>query len=418
MELFIPFSEIVRFFKRHLWKFAVLVVACGVLFGSLSLANFQKEYTATSTILIACTIDDNASPDYSNQYASMLNVRLQAAIAMAPSEDLRLKTAERAGVEESSLHSISAKQISTSTLIEISVSTDDRSNAALMADAAAEQIAEEISAIYPTPPIQVHITNHAQEPEELSVKSSVMKSGILGLVFGVIISLCIGIAMILLDRSIRSAPYVAKSLELPCLGSLTGKTARDTDEFRRLRAAVTRQVGERGSILFTPVKGKKGAGRVAAGLANALTATGRTVLLLEADFSGSSQAQALGAKPSKGLAAALKDGVTAKEAAVSTNCEGLFFLSSGQASGSSADLLASGEFSAFLRQASEEYDYVLCVFPAEEKLPDADNAAPAADSVVLVAEYGVTPYSDFEESLTRLRTSGGNIAGFVLEGVR
>ena len=47
MELFIPFSEIVRFFKRHLWKFAVLVVACGVLFGSLSLANFQKEYTAT-----------------------------------------------------------------------------------------------------------------------------------------------------------------------------------------------------------------------------------------------------------------------------------------------------------------------------------------------------------------------------------
>ena len=126
--------------------------------------------------------------------------------------------------------------------------------------------------------------------------------------------------MILLDRSIRSAPYVAKSLELPCLGSLTGKTARDTDEFRRLRAAVTRQVGERGSILFTPVKGKKGAGRVAAGLANALTATGRTVLLLEADFSGSSQAQALGAKPSKGLAAALKDGVTAKEAAVSTNC--------------------------------------------------------------------------------------------------
>ena len=85
MELYVSFSEIFRFFKRHLWKFAVVVVACGVVFGFLSLKTFKREYTATSTILVACTIDDNASPDYSNQYASMQNVRLQAAIAMAPS---------------------------------------------------------------------------------------------------------------------------------------------------------------------------------------------------------------------------------------------------------------------------------------------------------------------------------------------
>ena len=89
MELYISFSEILRFFKRHLWKFAVVVAVCGLLFGLLSLKTFKREYTATSTILIACTIDDNASPDYSNQYASMLNVRLQAAIALADAEELR-----------------------------------------------------------------------------------------------------------------------------------------------------------------------------------------------------------------------------------------------------------------------------------------------------------------------------------------
>ena len=420
MELYLSFSEIVRFFKRHLWKFAVVVVACGVVFGFLSLKTFKREYTATSTILVACTIDDNASPDYSNQYASMQNVRLQAAIAMAPSEDLRLKVAERAGVDEESLHSIEAKQIGSSTLVDLTISTDDRENAALMADSAAEQIAEEIAAINPTPPIQIHIITHAETPDELSARSSAIKSGILGVVFGVIISLCVGIAMILLDHTIRNATYVSKSLQMPCLGSFALKAEEEEcrDEFRRMRAAVTQQVGEKGSLLLIPVHGKKGAGETACGLAHALTVAGRSVLYLEADFSGATQAAALGAGQSKGLVAALKDGSSPKEAAVSTKIEGLSFLSCGQAQGSSADLLASDAFSAFVKKASDEFDYVLCVLPDEENMPDADNAASVANGVLLVAEYGVTPFRDFEESLTRLRTAGGKISGFVLNGVR
>ena len=418
MELFISFSEIFRFFKRHLWKFAVVVAACGILFGVLSLKTFKREYTATSTILIACTIDDNASPDYSNQYASMLNVRLQAAIALADSEEMRQSVAERAGVEDSSLIGVAAKQVGTSTLIEVTITTDDRANAALLADSAAGQIAEEIETIYPTPPVQVHITNHAEEPAELSARSAAVKSGILGLVLGFILSLCAGIAILLLDRSIRNAAYVTKTLSLPCLGSFAAKTAKEDDEFRRLRAAVACQVGESGSILLAPVKGKRGAGHAAAGLARALTLTGRTVLLIEADFTGRSEAASLGAQDTKGLAAALANGVSAKEAAVPTKQEGLFFLASGQTPGSSADLLASQAFASFLRQAAESYDYVLCTLPSEDKLPDADSAAPAADSVVLVAEYGVTPYRDFEDSLARLRTAGGKVSGFVLEGIR
>ena len=93
----------------------------------------------------------------------------------------------------------------------------------------------------------------------------------------------------LLDHTIRNAGYVAKSLSLPCLGSFAAKTAKEDDELRRLRAAVTRQVGESGSILFAPVKGKRGAGRIAAGLGRALTMAGRTVLLLEEDFPGRSR---------------------------------------------------------------------------------------------------------------------------------
>ena len=418
MELYISFSEILRFFKRHLWKFAVVVAVCGLLFGLLSLKTFKREYTATSTILIACTIDDNASPDYSNQYASMLNVRLQAAIALADAEELRQAVAERAGVDDSALADIAAKQIGTSTLIDLTITTSDRANAAFLADSAAEQLADEIEAIYPTPPIQVHITNHAEEPAEISARSAAVKGGILGLVLGVILSLCAGVAILLLDHTIRNAGYVAKSLSLPCLGSFAAKTAKEDDELRRLRAAVTRQVGESGSILFAPVKGKRGAGRIAAGLGRALTMAGSTVFLLEANFTGRSEADSLGAKDAKGLAAALESGMSAQEAAVPTKQKGLFFLASGQTPGSSADLLASQAFADFLREAAASYDYVLCTLPVEDKLPDADCAARAADSVVLVAEYGMTPYRDFEESLTRLRTAGGKVSGFILEGVR
>ena len=51
-------------------------------------------------------------------------------------------------------------------------------------------------------------------------------------------------------------------------------------------------------------------------------------------------------------------------------------------------------------------------------MPDADNAAPAASAVVLVAEYGKTPFRNFEKSLNRLRTAGGNISGFVMTNVQ
>ena len=152
MELYLSFSEILRFFKRHLWKFAVLTVACGVLLGVLSLKSFQRVYSATSTILVACTIDNNASPDYSNQYASMLNVRLQAAVAMADLEDFRVAVAERAGVEESSLNSITASQVSTSTLVDLTISTGDRDHAAALADAAAEEMAESAGSHLPNSP--------------------------------------------------------------------------------------------------------------------------------------------------------------------------------------------------------------------------------------------------------------------------
>ncbi len=421
MELFVSFSEILRFFKRNLWKFAAAVVACGILFGAVSLRNYEEEYSATSTILIACTIDDNASPDYSNQYASMLNVRLQAAIAMAPSLDLKQAVAERAGVEESEINAITAQQITTSTLIEITVSTGEREKAAMLADAAAEQIGEEIEAIYPTPPIQVHITDHAVEPDAQSPTGAAVKSAVLGMAMGLVLSLCVGVAVLLLDHTIRNGAYVAQSLKIPFLGSLRANAAGEkaADEYRKLRAAVTQQVGEKGSILLTPVKGKKGAAPVAAGLGRVFTLTGKSVLLVEADFSGSGLGQQLGASGGQqGLAQVLTGKCALAEAVSSTGGQNLFFLSAGSGAGSSADLLASQAFPAFLKEAAAAYDYVLCVLPSEEKMPDADSAAHCADGVVLVAEYGVTPYHNFQESLMRLHTAGGKVAGFVLNGVK
>lgn len=419
MELYLSFSEILRFFKRHLWKFAVLTLACGVLLGVLSLKSFQRVYSATSTILVACTIDDNASPDYSNQYASMLNVRLQAAIAMAELEDFRVAVAERAGVEESSLSGITASQVSTSTLVDLTISTGDRDHAAALADAAAEEMADQLEAIYPTPPIQVHVTNHAETPAEQSARSSVMKSGILGIVLGIILSLCIGLAVLLLDHTMRDGTYVSNSLKLPFLGALSAKAGeqRRQDEFRALRASVFQQTKGHGSVLFTPVHTKKGAGRTAAGLAKAMTLTGKTVLLVEADFSGNALSAQLDAGASQGLAAILEGTTSLKEAAVPTGTKGLSFLPCGKAFGNSADLVASRAFSEFLYDAAEQYDYVFCVLPGEEEMPDADNAAPAASAVVLVAEYGKTPFRNFEKSLDRLRTAGGNISGFVMTNV-
>ena len=77
---------------------------------------------------------------------------------------------------------------------------------------------------------------------------------------------------------------------------------RRQDEFRALRASVFQQTKGHGSVLFTPVHTKKGAGSTVAGLAKAMTLTGKTVLLVEADFSGNALSGQRDAGASQGLA--------------------------------------------------------------------------------------------------------------------
>ena len=97
-----------------------------------------------------------------------------------------------------------------------------------------------------------------------------------------------------------------------------------------------------------------------------MTLTGKTVLLVEADFSGNALSGQLDAGASQGLAAILEGTTSLKEAAVPTGTKGLSFLPCGKAFGNSADLVASRAFSEFLYDAAEQYDYVLCVLPGEE----------------------------------------------------
>ena len=54
MELYISFSEILRFFKRHLWKFAVVVAVCGLLFGLLGFSAHSLFANIIVSVVGAC----------------------------------------------------------------------------------------------------------------------------------------------------------------------------------------------------------------------------------------------------------------------------------------------------------------------------------------------------------------------------
>lgn len=117
MELFVSFSEIMQYYKRNIRKFVVFVALFGIICGLLPLRFVHHEYSASTTIVISCEIPENANTDYRLQYTSILNSRVQTAVAMAAGSDIVLETAQRLGIDKDQITNIGATQVNNAPVV-------------------------------------------------------------------------------------------------------------------------------------------------------------------------------------------------------------------------------------------------------------------------------------------------------------
>ncbi len=416
MELFVSFTEVMQFFKRHIRQFIIVVALFGILFALLPLHFYHHEYSASTTILVSCEVPESAGTDYRLQYTSILSTRVQAGVAMANGTDLIKQTAQRLGIKEDQITSIGASQVSSAPMIKVSVSSPNASLVSEISDMAAQVLGEKLVNSFPSPKLSANTTDNAIPQKPVSNKSIMVKTGLIGLIVGFILYVCFGVILVLTDKTIRNNDFVSEALGISFLGDITkqGSEEKKLDSFRKLRAAAVHQAGGGKSFLVADVCMNNGSAAVAAGFSEAIARANNNVLLIDADAHGHQVAKLLGIQPKHSLSEVLNGICTAEQAVEASGKKGLSLIAGAeQKTENFSDILATDQFSNLMKELSSRYDYIVVNAPSEARFSDADNLAPLFSAVILTAKYGSTPYHEFKESFRRLKTAGGNMIGFV-----
>lgn len=416
MELFVSFSEIMHFFKRNRIKFLVVVLAFGIVCGLLRLKLFRASYSTNSTITLSCEVPENASTDYRLQYTNILGSRVQTAIAAAGSNDLINKTADKLGMAPAAISKITGEQILGSPVVKLTVQTTDGARAAQISDTAAQILSDEIMQEFPSPKLTVSVTDKALPVKDSSQKSSMVKTGILGLILGFIVYVVYGLICVLCDRSVRNSRFAEETMKTKLLGEIPhdrNGAARE-DAFRKMRAVALHQFGDAKCVMVESVSDNDGGEETAAGLAVSLAQAGKRVLAVDGDMHEPKLAKLFGVQTGKTLNDVLKGVCTVPQAAVEVpDHAGLSLLSGGKPEESPADLFAKG-FGKLAADAEQLYDYLVVYAPSESSYPDANSLAGYSQAVVLNAKYGSTTYVSLRDAMRNTAEAGGKIAGFVV----
>jgi succinoglycan biosynthesis transport protein ExoP len=420
MELFVSFSEIMEYFKRNILKFIVVLAVFGIVFGLIPLKFVHNQYTGDTTIVISCEVPENAQTDYRLQYTNILNSRVQTAIAMASGHDIIKKTADKLQIDETEITSITAVQVGAAPAVKLTVNSPKEDKIQNMTDTAAQILSEKLTSAFPSPKLSAVVSDKAIPPAPQSKRSAMLKTGVLGLIFGFIVFVCYGIIVVLMDKTIRNSRYVSEALRTNLLGVVPKKGSDEEKQgyFRKLRAAVVCQAAGGKSFLVTDVCEHDDGAFVAIGLANTLASSGKKVLLMDTDLHECSVAAALNIKPKQSLSNVLSGVCSAEQAICATSVNGLSLLSgAGKNPSDSSDALSTTQFEELVKGLSGKFDCIVSYASSEVRYADADNIAKLFDSVIMTAKYGVTPYNEFKGSYYRLGTAGGKVIGFVTTDV-
>ncbi|WOC33300.1 MULTISPECIES: polysaccharide biosynthesis tyrosine autokinase [Caproicibacterium] len=416
MEVSISFSDIWNFVKRNWWKLLIVVVLLAGVGAGMSLKVLSPTYASDSTVVISCTIPENADKDYRLQYTSILASRVNSGLALANATQIKQEVADELNVPVAEILDIKATLNQNAPSIKVTTSTSNASICAKVSDTACEILAKQLKQMFPTPELTVTMVDPGKKAVAVSSKMAAVKGGILGGGFALVVCFVFAVLKVLLDKHLRNSVFAAEALQIPLLGTAgSGKGKPHAEEYRRIRSAALLQAGEGRSLLFAPVSRNSKEGELLTGLARSLAGSKKNVLLLDADMVNPQWAAKIGVQPKASLLAVLNGSASLQDAATPTDTEGLHFLGCAAApeADSAADLLASQSFADLLAKAEETYDYILVSTPAEESNSAADSVASVCDAVIMVARYGVTPMEQFRTSLSRIRASGGKVIGFV-----
>lgn len=195
-------------------------------------------------------------------------------------------------------------------------------------------------------------------------------------------------------KDLRPAPHIV---------SLTERDELARERLNTLAIRAVNLSASRGVKTFLVTSARKGEGKttIAFGLAWSLAgASGRRVLLLDANLRGSSVSGALGLAPQAAWVDILDGSASLEEAIVRIDPKELYLLA-GSLDGRIpiAEMMASPRVEWLLSELSFSFEFVIIDSPPVLDFAEAQRAAAISDGTILVVWAGRTHHSDVADAL-------------------
>ena len=206
----------------------------------------------------------------------------------------------------------------------------------------------------------------------------------------------------------------------PYLISHQNGNASVIEAHRAIRTAIyiANHHNECRTILMTSPGPAEGKSTTAANIAIAMANKGNRTLLVDSDLRRPVLDMLfLGTQRNVGLTNVLGRKVDWRQAVSETAINGLYILSAGVHVQNSSELLSSSTMLKFIKQAKEEFRFVVFDSPPLLPITDATVLATAMDGVILVVRAERTTREGVKRSLELLENSGANIVGAVVTGL-
>jgi capsular exopolysaccharide synthesis family protein len=235
------------------------------------------------------------------------------------------------------------------------------------------------------------------------------------------------------DHRLRTAEEIQNIMGLQILGVVPRMPGRRTsvaramavhldprsevaEAYRTIRTAV--YFGTAGTrartLLVTSPEAGDGKTTSASNLAIAIAQTGRSVLLLDADFRKPTQHKNLDIKDSVGLSSVLSGTETLDRAIQRTGVDGLDILPCGAIPGNPSEILNSQEFGELVDRLALKYDHILFDSPPVNLVTDARILGAVCDATVLVLRAEKSTRKAAEHARNALLSVGAKVIGAIV----
>ena len=438
LKKIIDLKELFVFIKEKLWIVLMLLTITACI-SVIYIFNIKKPIYKSSTTYIM--ISNTISPDYLQGITTTdvtLNEKLiQTYKEVIKSRTILEKVINNLGLENTTTESlskyISVEQVSTSSMIRITVSYNDPNMAQKIAETVGEEFSNEIKSLYNMNNISVVdkplVPN--KPANESNLKEIVVINGA-----GIVLSLSIIFLIFYFDNTIKSSEQIEEKLKLPILGNvpmLSKKKNENKDliTYKNPKSVVSEGIrtirtnlqfsnvdNDVKKIMFTSSMPGEGKSFTSTNVAIAFAQDGNKVLIIDCDMRKGRLHRIFNEKNSRGLSNLLiDDNKNLDEYIIETKIPNLSILTCGTTPPNPSELLNSEANKKLIEILEKEYDYIIFDCVPINGLPDSIIMSKLVDRVIIVSANKETPIDLLQKTAKSLQNVDSNIAGVVLNKV-